>query len=62
MRTKLNDFGWMGNHVLYIYTVLVYHDILRIQVRPKKGNTPRILLWGWDWNPKHPILGMDLDS
>ncbi len=25
---------------------------LRIQVCPKEGIIPKILLWGWDWNPQ----------
>ena len=25
-------------------------DTLRIQVCPKKGINPTILLWGWDWD------------
>ena len=28
------------------------------QVSPRDGNTPRILLWGWDWNPQYLIPGM----
>ena len=26
------------------------NDTLRIQVCPKKGISPTILLWGWDWD------------
>ena len=35
--------SYLGHHGLYIYT-------LRIQVCPKKGINPTILLWGWDWD------------
>ena len=31
---------------------------LRNRVCPKERITPWILLWGWDWNPKSPIVGM----
>ena len=30
--------------------IIVYS--LSIQVCPKKGINPTILLWGWDWNPQ----------
>ena len=36
------------------WNISIPHDdvSLRIQVYPKKGITPKILLWGWDWNPQ----------
>ena len=33
---------------------------LGIQVCPKKGINPTILLWGWDWD--HQTLGKGMDA
>ena len=30
---------------------------LRIQVCPKKGSSPTILLWGWDWDHRSYSIG-----
>ena len=35
------------------------HDSLRIQVCPKKGISPTILFWGWDWDHQSGFLGID---
>ena len=29
---------------------ILNHQALSIQVCPKKGINPRVLLWGWDWD------------
>ena len=35
---------------LLVYKNVCAHKSLRIQVCPKKGINPTILLWGWDWD------------
>ena len=39
-------------HVEVQHKMIEYDSALRIQVCPKEGITPRILFWGWDWNPQ----------
>ena len=34
-----------------------FQQTLRIQVCPKKGINPTILLWGWDWGPSNLLYG-----
>ena len=59
-----------GNHVtelLWVFTSLFHNEVaLSIQVCPKKGINPTILLWGWDWDHQtysregYGSLGLDI--
>ena len=52
----------MVNIPLFIgfHTSQVVQDFSHQQYDLRKGLHK--LFWGWDWNPKHPILGRGLDS
>ena len=39
-------FVWLIDWFIHVYTSL------RIQICPKEGIIPKILFWGWDWNPE----------
>ena len=38
--------------VISSYYARAQYPTLRIQICPKEGIIPKILFWGWDWNPE----------
>ena len=46
---KLNGVD-MPSSIQKCMCINLHHKSLRIQVCPKKGINPTILLWGWDWD------------